>query len=318
MGEKIAEFDDIYKPRQIEISGDDLYVVDGDTIKLFSIKELKFIKQIGKKGEGPGEFKFWPRISVFPDIIFAIDRSPLNKKIVFFSRKGEFISERRLPRFTTVKKVKQNYLSRELSFSYDRKTTLTKVEILDNDLNLIKELYTEKKERSSINFGRGGKKKIDFEMFPRMKHAVTDGDFIYIIDTHKGFYFEIYDHKGNKLSTIEKKLEKIRFEGEFKKKILESLKVVDSKYGTENQYNYIFPEFLPEIADVEGKNNKIYVSTLRVVNDKSEIIIMDHKGNILKRAYVTRANPSCIHNDKFYYFIDNEEEEVWELHVEDL
>ncbi len=57
-GEKRTSFDNVFKPRNFVVEGNDLYIVDGGVIKYFSMKDFKFIRQIGKKGEGPGEFKW--------------------------------------------------------------------------------------------------------------------------------------------------------------------------------------------------------------------------------------------------------------------
>ena len=95
-GMKLAEFEDIYKPSQIVVSGNDIYVVDGETIKLFSIKNMELKKLIGKKGEGPGEFKMTPVIQVFPDFIFASDYG----KILYFKRDGEFIHEKKISTYS--------------------------------------------------------------------------------------------------------------------------------------------------------------------------------------------------------------------------
>ena len=313
---KIAEFDDIYKPRQIEISGDDLYVVDGETIKLFSFKELKLIKQIGKKGEGPGEFKFWPRISLSSDGLFALDRGPLSKKIVLFTGNGEFISERKLPRSLTLYKVKQNYLAKEYKSDFNSKESTSIVKILDKDLKLVKTIYT---DTEKIDYsGYDGNSKINFEKYAKGKWIDTDGEYVYVVDTHKGFFIEIYNHIGDNISTITKNVNKIPCTQDDRNKFMERLRKGLNWDYMKKRYNFIFPEYFPAIRDIEGDNNKIYVSTYKDLNNTIEIIIMDHKGNILRKSYVPRAHPSDIHNDKFYYLKDNEDEEVWELHVEDL
>ncbi|MCK5005188.1 MAG: hypothetical protein KAS21_08875 [Candidatus Aminicenantes bacterium] len=81
---------------------------------------------------------------------------------------------------------------------------------------------------------------------------------------------------------------------------------------------FIFPEYLPEINDLNGDSNKIYVTTFREMNEKSEIIVLDLNGNIIKTCYVPKASLSNIQKGKFYYLVDKEEDEVWELHSVNL
>jgi hypothetical protein len=64
--------------------------------------------------------------------------------------------------------------------------------------------------------------------------------------------------------------------------------------------------------------------------NKSEYVVMDLKGNIIKRVYLPRVENvpymskiigsklHTIYNDKLYYLQENEEEEKWELHVEEI
>ena len=72
---------------------ENLYVVDGYEIKLFSLKDAKLITRFGKNGEGPGEFPRHPRITFFPYEIFVRAMG----KVLFFKRDGKYISEKKSP-----------------------------------------------------------------------------------------------------------------------------------------------------------------------------------------------------------------------------
>ncbi len=314
VGEKIAIFDDIFKPSIFQIKGDDLYVVDGYTIKIFSMKDFNFITQFGKKGEGPGEFKYKPRIMVFQDKVFVsfID------KIIFFTRRLKFIEEKVSPRNSVLYKVKENYLSRE--FSFDRKKGIgsTQMKLLDPEFNEIKEMTTiDNKRRSNSRLGSG---KRNLEVIQKRKRVMTDGDYIYSFDTNKEFCIEIYDHKGEKINTIVKDVEKIKVTKEFKENYLKEMRE-DNKESWEymkKRCNFIFPKYFPDISFIHGDNKKLYVATYKTVNSRIELLVLDFKGKILKTTFIPTRDFFIIHNDKFYYFIDNEDEEVWELHAVDL
>ena len=55
-------------------------------------------------------------------------------------------------------------------------------------------------------------------------------------------------------------------------------------------------------------------------NKKEEYIILDLKGNFLKKVFLpeTPSILAAIYNNKFYSLKDNEEKEEWELHCLDI
>jgi hypothetical protein len=73
-----------------------------------------------------------------------------------------------------------------------------------------------------------------------------------------------------------------------------------------------------------------YVQTYKAKENKEEYVIMDLKGNIIKRVYIQKFDNvtltgkmlgtklHTIYNDKLYYLVENEDEEEWELHVEEI
>jgi hypothetical protein len=70
-------------------------------------------------------------------------------------------------------------------------------------------------------------------------------------------------------------------------------------------------------------NDKIYINTFLEKNDKSEFIILDLKGKVLKKTFLLLKKetyfviyPYFIKNNKLYQVLFNDEVEEWELHVE--
>jgi hypothetical protein len=93
----------VLEPESIRVSGNELYVVEGAAIFVYSLKDLSLIRKFGKKGEGPGELKvfpFWPNsITVWPGYIFAEGLD----KFIFFSKEGKLIKEhKKIKRFLKV------------------------------------------------------------------------------------------------------------------------------------------------------------------------------------------------------------------------
>ena len=79
-------------------------------------------------------------------------------------------------------------------------------------------------------------------------------------------------------------------------------------------------------------DERIYVKTSQTKGDKDEFIIMDLKGNTLKKVYLPAVKKQRyvntmlgipakfykIYQNKFYYLYENEDEEEWEIHVEPI
>jgi hypothetical protein len=108
--EKLATLPDIVAPRSFDIAGDKLYIIDKTGFFLYSMKDFTLIKRFGKQGEGPGEFKTMAFMSVYPEFL------QINTwgKIMFFSRDGEFLRERKAPmRFFSIYTVGEHFVGWE-------------------------------------------------------------------------------------------------------------------------------------------------------------------------------------------------------------
>ena len=88
----------------------------------------------------------------------------------------------------------------------------------------------------------------------------------------------------------------------------------------------------PPIRDILVKEGKIYVRTFITKDDKEKYHILDLKGKELKTVFLPKPMPASyitrlanrpvrffdIANDRFYYIVENEDEEEWELHIEPI
>lgn len=95
-----ADGDEAYmlnRPQDVQVSEDDtIYILDWSDvcIKVFDPKG-KYLRTIGRKGQGPGEFEFLTYMALSSDKrIFVMDS--VNRRIVVFDIKGEYLSGSRL------------------------------------------------------------------------------------------------------------------------------------------------------------------------------------------------------------------------------
>lgn len=310
--EKVAEFSEIMQPVRINIDGNEMFVVDARSkIAVFSISDLRFLRDISRSGEGPGEFRYLPFIKIFADSVFL---GALNKVMVF-SREGKLIEEKRLYPIARALPVKDNYVS----FGTEREgeETYRTVNLLNTDLKKIKALHRQLRipRRRGINPIR------DYLGFDTFK------DKIFIADSRQGFVIEVFNSLGEKLDTIEKKVEKIRISDDFKGKYVEQLEKRPGGQGAEwrvaiQRFGVEYQKFFPDIREFLVVDDKIYVQTYKTKEGKTEFIVLDSEGNTLQAAFLPLYEKGSLvdkhvytfYKDYYYYLKYSEDNEIWELH----
>lgn len=335
-GEKIGVLSEVLKPVSIEVSGDRLYIVEGATFYVYSLKDLGLITKFGKKGEGPGELKVTPLVSnsitALNDQLFVEGLS----KVIYFSKDGRLLKEvKKIGAFSTLKilPVGENFAAvRWLNPTEKDKKHYLALSLLDPGMNVIKVLYKQEFPE----------KEEDIIMVTDSIHFAVYKEKIYVEESEKRFFIEVFDSKGDKLLEIKKDFETRKVTGKEKEAILENFKednfvkmMAQSKGGWENfkkSINFVYPDRFPYIKDITVTGNKIYVSTYETKDNKEKYIIMDLKGNIVSTCYIPIPKESSflaktlgrdnrfygITNNKFYYLKENEDDEEWELHVTEI
>jgi hypothetical protein len=323
-----ATFTTFHYPKNIVIEGEQMVVTDYPSIHILSLKDYRLLKTFGREGFGPGEF--WIDqvivdnkergllVRIEPDYILV--NSFL--WISFFSRDGEFIKTIRLKdhrqgsRFWPLGK---NFAAAK-AVREGKKLYIT-VTLFDQKLEKIKEIYRAPHWHQGVDAMKN--------FFERATHSmmfmVYDKKIFVVKGGSQKFAIYVYNQWGNKLYTIEHESEKINIPKEYITQVHDWFKI-KFKRGLEwNLKHTIFPEYFPAIHDLRVTDKKIYVLTYKRNGNKNEVIVLDLKGNLLKKAMITVAerNPEnfhafVIHKGKFYQFIEEDEEETWELHVTNI
>lgn len=331
---KVGTLPEVMKPDNITVRGDELYVVEGSTIYIYSLEDLKLTRKFGKNGEGPGELLVIPgipnKIIISDDYILA--ETP--HKIIYFSQKGELVKEKKrtspltfgfIPIGKNFVGIKQQATGKGKVFS--------SICIFDPELKEIKELHRQKWVQQA---GVGGK--ISLDMVMDFIHYKVYDNKIFIEESPKGFLIEVFDYKGDKLYQVEKDYEAVKVTDKVKEEIIDRFKedpAIKMQIAEEGGWNALkklismnFPDTFPAVQDIGISNDKIYVQTFKKVNGKEEYVIMDLKGKIIKKGYapafegtpllarILGAKLHTIANGKLYYLQDNIDEEEWELYCE--
>jgi hypothetical protein len=83
-----------------------------------------------------------------------------------------------------------------------------------------------------------------------------------------------------------------------------------------------FPEYFPPMRFMVAADEKLYIMTYKTTDDKTQFIIHTTPGKFLEKVFlpvkdmeVRHFCPFTIKNNKLYHLYDNEETEIWELHM---
>lgn len=314
LANKRVSLPEVFRPQKIAVNGNRLYIAETGSILIYNLENVKFLKRFGKRGEGPGE------IQLIQNIFLKKDQLVVNsmKKILLFSVNGDYIGEKRLSKVFTryIYPIKDNYVGAYIAGDLrgDGKVYY-RIAFLDARLNQIKTLAERELPRKGKTTGRLKTDAVKDFFKPRFYE-----DRVYIGDTWKGFYIEVFSNNGERIYTINKKYEKIKITDEQIKNILRWKKKEDGFFtsltGREIKYN--FREYFPAYKDFTVQDDKIYVFTYKTNNERQEVIIMDLDGKELGKAFATIAKINAIANGKYYYLKDNLDKEEWELYWEEL
>jgi hypothetical protein len=136
---KTVSLPELYNPKQMSVDDNHLYVVEFPTVFIYSLKDFSLVAKFGKKGEGPQEFKQY--INLFfqdqqPDYLVVSSVG----KVSFFTRKGEFIREVKIPfGGWTFQPLGEKFMGHTLGGT--AKEGYKALNIYDSKLNKMKEIY---------------------------------------------------------------------------------------------------------------------------------------------------------------------------------
>ena len=325
----------VLKPNMMEVAGDELYIVEGAVISIYSLNDLQLIRRFGRDGEGPGELKVVPyynnRVSVFPDFILAESVD----KLVYFSKKGDFIKQMRKPvesAFFTP--VGNNFVGKKVKPDPEQKINFVVIALYGPEHYEIKELYRQKFAQQ-VN-GRN----VTIQLFVDLVNFQVWDNKIFIEKSPEGFVIDVFNSNGKALYQINREYDKIKVTDAHKEAALKEIKEDPTikrqikQFGSwenlQKMMKFTFPDFLPPIQNMEIADGRIYARTFQKKNNNDEYLVMDLEGKMLRKTYIPRVHPlslkdqligvkrAVIKNEKLYYLKENEEQEVWELHVNEI
>lgn len=317
--EKLSVLAELTNPAMIEINGDELYVLDGAEVYVYSLHDYGFLRKFGKKGEGPGELLPQPDLPIVMQIYSEYVLLNSFNKMIYFSKTGEMIKEKRIPFLTfQIMPLGKNYAASKFTRN-SRGGSQVSVLLFDDEFKELKKLY----ETELLNdFGKG---KVAFPLLDTFIQCSSDQ--LFVADQQSDFEIQRFDLEGNRLTPIKRSYQKIKITETFKKKSWEWLQLqpVFRTFPDVFKQMIYFPDYLPDIRNFLVKDKKIYVQTYKTKETLSQFFIIDLNGSMLKTAFLPgadkerlRPNPAVTYSfkdNKYYYLEENLDTEEWELHM---
>jgi hypothetical protein len=312
---RVVPLPGLMKPQTIMVDNSQLFITEGTTIYIYSLKDFKLQAKFGQEGEGPGEFK---------DIGFGVKLEPTADKLTvyspgrisYFSREGKFIKEQQItdPRKGQFKKLGDRFVG--TAMKREKSKVYFVLNLYDSQLKVMKELYTyehpfypQTKRINPLNV--------------RVCSYYVYGKRIYVDDSEGNI--NIYDDEGKKISMIKPPYETLRVTEEAKKHCIDLWKnSLREEYNALNT-RFRFPSLFPPLRNFHVLDNKIYIITYQQREGKSKMYIYSLEGKLLKTSYVPLAdvdmllpnlyNYYTIKGEKLYKLVENIDSENWELHI---
>ena len=312
--EKIAEFPELTIPHKFYIADNQIFIENYPNVYIYTLSPFKLMNKIGSAGEGPKEFKNALRIFLTDDYLAVWSHG----KISYYTKKGKYLKERRILHSpgNVYKILADNFVS--YSHLRDKGILYTTVRLSDSNFKTIKEIYRDEAWYSASKpknaYGH------NLHLLCRVAHnriflSNRDGEIL------------IFDKAGTLIRKIEHKFDTV--------KVTEDEKQAYKKWFKEGRtfkevyhrlkHLLVYPSTYPPIRHIYVADNKIYIMTFKKIAGKTEFVIFDFEGKVLKKAMLPLQYTNIeefywytFKDDKFYNMVENEDTEEWELHVHDI
>jgi len=322
---QLAAFKGHITPNDMLLDDNHLYIVEGPAISIYSLKDFKLLKSFGKKGEGPQEFKGAITVNVQEDYILVTSL----RRVSFFTKLGEYIKEFNGVEGKLFKPLGEKGFVGHLLIGQKGAQRFHTINLYDSKFNKTKMFY---KEEAIVP----SSKKKGWHLFTKsFCRSLVQDNKIFTVG-RRDFIIEVYDFNGKLLYCIKADYEKVKFTEEDKQKVLHLYK---TRPSSRNDYDYwkqaiVFPEYFPAIRNIFSDGKDIYVWTYLKKDNRNrfEFFIFNFKGKLLKKVYlpIAKSNaryaypymkdyaPYMFKDGNYYYLVENEEAEEWQLHMTEI
>lgn len=318
-GSKTWILEDLLKPEILVMDKTQMYITQEASIFIYSLKDFKLIKKIGKPGEGPEEFLIMRSFGgIFPNV--QTENIIVNSfgKLSWFTKDGKFIKEMKMPtyRIVGILPFGKNFVG-IFPLKVNQKYWMV-LNLYDNRLNKLKEIY-----RVEHVWGEG--KGLRLFEYPLL-YRVYDNKFF--IAMEKGFIIKVVDTEINELYIVRHNIKPVEITEEYKKETIHFFKTARNVKGLYEILKPLrFPKYYPDIQDFYVTGNWIYVITYKTAEQrtKTECLKFNINGRFSKSVFlplkIDRPQPPYLHliHEGFLYRLEEDmDANQWWIHVTEI
>ncbi len=290
------------------------FVVDGEgtifaldskeqKIKVFDRKG-KFLRSIGKQGQGPGELGLASGIQLTTDNMLLVEDAT-NRRLALFKPTGEFIKNistvGRLALINILLDNKGNFLGRELVVAEGNAKMFFEIKKFDPDL---KPLFTLDKTEFSFPVPGSDTKMNILDLISA--YQFSPGGDIYF-GRNADYDIKIYSPEGKHIRTIQKEYDQVKVTQRDIDEMLERIPSVAGGVNIKDMFSFpeYFPPFQSFVLDDQGR---MFVRTYTKGKTKGEyeIDVFDPEGRFISQ-FITKADLRLIRAGKAYGIEETDE-----------
>lgn len=318
---KEATLHELIRPNEIHVDGQQMYVVEGIRVLIYSLKDLKLVTSFGKQGEGPREFL--PR-GPNPVSMILQDQQVIVQslgKLSYFKKDAQYIKEIKMnPRSGREHHpFKGIYVARFVT-RQDDGSLFHGITFYDKDFKKLKEIY-----RHEHGFPLSRK----FEFNPLTIHQPSFkifGSSIFVLDGARSVV-NIYDESGQLKTSLKNKKELEPFTKQDKMELIEDYQrdTFFRRFYQKYKRLYKFPDYYPPIRwfYIDRLNKDVYLSTHKIIDGRRVYLVYTTEGQFVKRLKLPSVGDNyylltSIFDKKLYRLVENEDEENWRLDISEI
>ncbi len=321
-GGMVFPLPELTQPVFMTVDGDRLLVVQSGEKMVFSydLNGGRLAASFCKKGEGPGEMRRTPYLSVTKDGYALYFRG----KLSCFARDGRFLKEDKVdPLWMRLIPLGKKFLAVKRHFETKTVTSFLEFILVDPVFAELKSLY---KGKWDVNSGtaRG------FESFNMVGHCldaqVWKGK-IFIVDSSDGFRLMVFDAgDGKKLVDRSHPFERLSIDREYQTRLINVFRIEEAEVWPMVKNVMHFYEYFPAVRSMIAGDGGLFVTTYRLKDSGHEVLRLAEDGSVSDSVFLSLPSWNimpkfgvavdlfAIHQGMVYELIENDETGLYELH----
>jgi len=323
-GKKPAVLPELKKPSMMVTQGNELFILDGVEVYVYSLRDYRLLTKFGKMGAGPGELIPDDEISLHLRLVEGNIFLNSQTKMVHYGKEGKLIKEKAFTFVSMqVAPLGEGYAAVKVTPGGSVGAIKLAVVLCDSQLNPLKTLVSFDKDEAA-NFGK--------IVIPTPYIYLQCGkDTLYVWGgNQRDFEVKVFDKRGNPLPSIQMPYERLELTDSLKKEVIEWFKTGRFRNVPAEVFQRLyFLDYLPAVRNVavagSHSGDRVYIQTYKQQGGDSEFFVFDGHGKFLKRIFLPTASGDKIKinnetlftfdGDRYYYLVENIDKEEWELHT---